>query len=166
MLTRYQGLGQFNTAIEYHRRHLEIAQEKGDNENIGNFYLSLGQFKRAIEFHVNQKVPKWETRPQSYGNLSKDYCSLLNLTAFSHKEQKNEIVTRSVLNNVFILHHFPVSVSVSVSHKQKQIGYISVPCDFNYLQWNSCTFHWTKACRIAIKFLAAGQERESARQTH
>lgn len=83
---------------------------------------------------------------------------LLSLT----KEQKNEIVTRSVLNNVFILHHFPVSVS----HKQKKIGYISVPCDFNYLQWNSCTFHWTKACRIAIKLLAAGQERESARQTH
>ena len=53
MLTRYQGLGQFNTAIEYHRRHLEITQEKGDNENIGNFYLSLGQFKRAIEFYVN-----------------------------------------------------------------------------------------------------------------
>ena len=53
MLTRYRGLGQFNTAIEYHRRHLEITQEKGDNENIGNFYLSLGQFKRAIEFHVN-----------------------------------------------------------------------------------------------------------------
>ena len=52
MLTRYRGLGQF-TAIEYHRRHLEIAQEKGDNENIGNFDLSLGQFKRAIEFHAN-----------------------------------------------------------------------------------------------------------------
>ena len=32
MLTRYRGLGQF-TAIEYHRRHLEIAQEKGDNES-------------------------------------------------------------------------------------------------------------------------------------
>ena len=39
---------------------------------------------------------------------------LLSLT----KEQKNEIVTRSVLNNVFILHHFPVSVS----HKQKKLA--------------------------------------------
>ena len=27
----YQGLGQFETAIEYHQRHLEIAKEMGDN---------------------------------------------------------------------------------------------------------------------------------------
>ena len=51
MLTRYRGLGQFNTAIEYHRRHLEIAQEKGDNENIGNFYES-----RTVQ--KNNRIPR------------------------------------------------------------------------------------------------------------
>ena len=54
----YLGLEQFQTAIEYHQRHLEIAKEVGDKAeeggsygNLGNAYHGLGQFRTAIEYH-------------------------------------------------------------------------------------------------------------------
>ena len=53
-----QGLRQFETAIEYHQRHLKIAKEMGDNDGegisyggLGNAYQGLGLFKTAIKCH-------------------------------------------------------------------------------------------------------------------
>ena len=54
----YISLGQFERAVEFHRKHLAIALEVGDRAgegraygNLGNAYESLGQFERAVEFY-------------------------------------------------------------------------------------------------------------------
>ena len=54
----YNDIGQFKTAIKYHQRGLEIANEVGDKAgegtsygNLGCAYCSLGKFKTAIEYH-------------------------------------------------------------------------------------------------------------------
>ena len=83
MLTRYRGLGQFNTAIEYHRRHLEIAQEKGDNENIGKFLSESrtvqksNRISRQLESaKVGDKAAElWKSQQRLLQSI-KPYCFL------------------------------------------------------------------------------------------
>ena len=55
----YPDLGQYQKAIEYHTKALEIAKEIKDIDwesksytNLGNSYESLGQYEKAIEYHT------------------------------------------------------------------------------------------------------------------
>ena len=64
----YDSLGDFEKAIEYHKRSLKIAKEMGDKAgegkrycNLGNAqaYDSLGDFEKAIEYHESHlKIAK------------------------------------------------------------------------------------------------------------
>ena len=54
----YHSLGDFQKAIDYHKRHLKISKEVGDRAregraycNLGNAYHRLGDFQKAIEYH-------------------------------------------------------------------------------------------------------------------
>ena len=163
MLTRYRGLGQFNTAIVV------------PSTSSRNCSRKRGQWKYRQFLSESRTVQKSNRIPRQLesakvgdkaGELWKSQQRLLqSIKPYSFLSQKSKR-TKLWPDQCWITFSYYITSPVSVSHKQNKIGYISVPCDFNYLQWNSCTFHWTKACRIAIKFLAAGQERESARQTH
>ena len=54
----YVNFKDFQKAIEYHERDLEISKELGDRAgegkaygNLGNAYHSLGDFQKAVEYH-------------------------------------------------------------------------------------------------------------------
>ena len=84
----YNDIGQFKTAIKYHQRGLEIANEVGDKAgegtsygNLGCAYCSLGKFKTAIEYHqrhleIAKEVGDKAGEGTIYGNLGKAYHSL------------------------------------------------------------------------------------------
>ena len=77
----YHSLRRFNTAIDYHQRHLEIAKEVGGKAgegrsyaNLGCTYDSLGQFKTAMDYHkrhleIAQEVGDKAGEGTCYGNL-------------------------------------------------------------------------------------------------
>ena len=53
----HHSLGDFKTAIDYHKRRLKIAKDLGDRsgertacDNLGNAYYSLGDFKTALDY--------------------------------------------------------------------------------------------------------------------
>ena len=79
----YHSLGDFKTAIDYHERHLKIAQELGDRSgegqayfNVGNAHHSLGNFKTATDFYkLCIKIAK-ELNDESLAG--KAYCNLGN----------------------------------------------------------------------------------------
>jgi tetratricopeptide (TPR) repeat protein len=55
----YYSLGNFNKAIEYHTKHLNICIDIGNKSgegmaycNLGDAYDSLGDFNKAIEYHT------------------------------------------------------------------------------------------------------------------
>ena len=62
----YQELRDFQTAIDYHERHLKIAKEVEDRAGegmsyccLGNSYYSLGDVKKAMEYHeIGLKIAK------------------------------------------------------------------------------------------------------------
>ena len=100
----YHNVGQFNTAIKYHQRHLEIAKEVGDKVgegisygNLGNAYHSLGEFKTAIKYHqhhleIAKEVGDKAGEGRSYGNLGNAYHSLGEFkTAIKYHQQCLEI---------------------------------------------------------------------------
>jgi tetratricopeptide (TPR) repeat protein/DNA-binding Xre family transcriptional regulator len=54
----YDSLGKYQQAIDFHKQHLEIAQEIGDRQgegialgNLGIAYKNLGEYQRAIDFY-------------------------------------------------------------------------------------------------------------------
>ena len=54
----YKSLGQYEKAMEHHKKHLSICQKTGDLPgegrsygNIGNVYDWLGQYEKAMEYH-------------------------------------------------------------------------------------------------------------------
>ena len=100
----YHALGQFQTAIEYHQRHLEIANEAGDKageggsySNLGNAYDALGQFQTAIEYHqrhleIAKEVGDKAGEGRSYGNLGNAYHGLGQFqTAIEYHQRRLEI---------------------------------------------------------------------------
>ena len=79
----HHGLGDFQTAIDYHERHLEIAKELGDRSgegsaygNLGNAHYSLGDFKTAIDYHERRLKIAGERGNRS--GKATAYCSLGN----------------------------------------------------------------------------------------
>ena len=100
----YIALGQFQTAIKYHQRHLEIAKEVRDKAgegrgygNLGNAFYCLRKFKTAIEYYqrglefakvVGDKAGEglW------YGNLGSVYFSVRQFqTAIEYQNRSLEI---------------------------------------------------------------------------
>ena len=68
----YLSLGQYEKAMEYHKKDLSICQQTGDLAgegksygNIGNVYFSLGQYEKAMEYHK-----KYLSICQQTGNLT------------------------------------------------------------------------------------------------
>ena len=56
----YRSLGDFQKAIEYHKKHMKIAKgvggqagEGGANENLGIAYNSLGDFQKPLSIMKN-----------------------------------------------------------------------------------------------------------------
>ena len=100
----YGCLGQFKTAIDYHKQHLEIAKEVGDKAgegtsygNLGSAYGCLGQFKTAIDYckqhlEIAKEVGDKAGEGTSYGNLGNAYGSLGQFkTAIDYFKQHLEI---------------------------------------------------------------------------
>ncbi|XP_066017202.1 tetratricopeptide repeat protein 28-like [Pocillopora verrucosa] len=100
----YGSLGQFKTAIYYHKQDLEIAKEVGDKAgegrsygNLGSDYHGLGQFKTAIYYHkqdleIAKEVGDKAGEGRSYGNLGSDYHGLGQFkTAIDYHKQHLEI---------------------------------------------------------------------------
>ncbi|XP_022789784.1 tetratricopeptide repeat protein 28-like isoform X2 [Stylophora pistillata] len=83
----YQGLGDFERAIQYYERHLKIAKELGDKtgegngyQNLGNAYFYLRDFETAIQYHechlkTAKEVGDKAGEGNSYGNLGNAYHS-------------------------------------------------------------------------------------------
>ena len=84
----YKCLGDFQKAIEYHERHLNISKQVGDRAgeghaygNLGNGFYSLGDFQKAIEYHerhlkISKEVGGKAEEGKAYGNLGNAYQSL------------------------------------------------------------------------------------------
>ena len=100
----YDSLGDFQKAIEYHKRDLEIAKEVGDKAgegisycNLGNAYESLGDFKKAIECYeidleIAKEVGDRAGEGKSYANLGNAYDSLGDFSkAIEYHEQDLKI---------------------------------------------------------------------------
>ena len=97
----YHNLGDFEKAIQYHKRHLEIAKEVGDKAgegnsycNLGNAYDSLADFKRAIQYHerhlkIAREVGDKAGEGISYSNLGNAYHSLGNFERAIQYDQRD-----------------------------------------------------------------------------
>ena len=84
----YQSLGDFQQAIQYHQKHLEIAKDLRDRAgegraygNLGNAYQSLGDFQQAIQYHqkrlqIAKELGDRAGEGGAYGNLGVAYRSL------------------------------------------------------------------------------------------
>ena len=84
----YRHLGQFQEAIEYHKKHLSIVEEVGDRAgegmaygNLDKAYHSLGKFQEAIEYQKKDlsiaiEVGDKAGEGMAYGNLGNAYKSL------------------------------------------------------------------------------------------
>ena len=78
-------MGDFKRAIDYHKKHLEIAIEQGDKIgegaaycNLGRAFRWIGDIKQAIEYHTRDLSIAKELEDKagegtSYGNLGNDY---------------------------------------------------------------------------------------------
>ncbi|MEG4515897.1 MULTISPECIES: tetratricopeptide repeat protein [unclassified Microcoleus] len=84
----YDSLGEYEQAIYFHQKHLDISREIKDRTgeaislgNLGNAYHSLGQYERAIDFQEQSLAIKREIYDRSgeaasLGNLGNAYHSL------------------------------------------------------------------------------------------
>ena len=95
----YHDLGDFQKAIQYHERHLEIAKEAGDKDeegraygNLGIAYHGLGDFHKAIEYQERHLKIAKEVRNKAgeggaYGNLCNAYQSFVKPKVFPKKSK-------------------------------------------------------------------------------
>ena len=103
----YHRLGDFKNAIEYHERHLKIAEKVKDRDgegracaNLGNAYQSLGDFKNAIEYHerhlkIVKEIGDRAGEGCAYGNLGITYRSLGNFkNAMKYHERHLKIAKK------------------------------------------------------------------------
>ena len=86
----YHSVGDFKTAINYHKLCLQIVTEVGDRTteaaaytNLGNAYLGVGDFKTAIHYHelclnIAKDMRDRTTEGSVYTNLGNAYQSLGN----------------------------------------------------------------------------------------
>ena len=84
----YLSLGEYQKAIEYYEKGLEISTAIGDlsgiasdNGNLGNAYLSLGEYQKAIEYHeksleISTAIGDQSGIANNNGNLGNAYLSL------------------------------------------------------------------------------------------
>jgi CHAT domain-containing protein/Flp pilus assembly protein TadD len=84
----YDGLGQYQKAIEFRQQSLTISREIGDRNgegdalgNLGTAYHSLGQYQKAIEFFqlsltISREIGDRNGEGLSLGNLGTAYNSL------------------------------------------------------------------------------------------
>ena len=83
----HQSLGDYKTALDYHKRHLKIAKELGLKSEEGNAYGNLGivhrrlgGFKRAIDYHerhlkIAKELGDKSGEGKGYGNLGNAHQS-------------------------------------------------------------------------------------------
>ena len=84
----YVSLGEYQKAIEYYEKSLQISTEKGDrsgiaskNCNLGNAYQRLGEYHKAIEYYekglkISTEIEDRSAIASSNGNLGIAYGSL------------------------------------------------------------------------------------------
>jgi tetratricopeptide (TPR) repeat protein len=100
----YDSLGQYQEAIDHHRRSLEISKEIGDRRgeaislgNSGNCYNSLGRYQEAIDHHrrsleIKKEIGDRRGEAISLGNLGLCYKNLGRYPeAIDHHRQHHEI---------------------------------------------------------------------------
>ena len=81
-------MGDFQQAIQYHQKRLQIAKDLGDRAgegraygNLGNAYQPLGDFQKAIQYHqkclqIAKDLGDRGGQGNAYGNLGNAYQSL------------------------------------------------------------------------------------------
>ena len=102
----YDSLGQYEKAIQYHEKNLEISTAIGDrsgiaasNGNLGNAYYNLGQYEKAIQYHkkhmkISTAIGDQSGIAASNGNLGDAYDSLGQYEkAIQYHERDLEIST-------------------------------------------------------------------------
>ena len=79
------GRGDYQKAIDYHKKLLKTAKEIGDRDgegaaygNLGNSYQSLGDYQKAIEYHekrlkIAKEIGDLVGEGRAYGNLGNSY---------------------------------------------------------------------------------------------
>ena len=94
-----QGLCDFNKAIEYDERHLEIAKEVGDKDGegraygrLGFAYYNLGDFQKAIQYNerhlkIAKEVGNKAGEGGAYDNLCNAYQSFVKPKVFPRKSK-------------------------------------------------------------------------------
>ncbi len=85
----YNNLGQFQKAIQYHKKSLNIDRELGNRSgesaslgSLGNAYYSLGEFHTAIDYHqqaleIAREIGERSGEGKALGNLGIAYYSLV-----------------------------------------------------------------------------------------
>ena len=100
----YYSLGQFQKAIQYHKKSLNIDRELGNREgqgaslnNLGSAYLSLGEFPTAIDYlqqalEIARSIGDRSGEGKALGNLGGAYYSLGEFhTAIDYHQQALDI---------------------------------------------------------------------------
>jgi tetratricopeptide (TPR) repeat protein len=100
----YRNLGQYEKAIAYHQKCLEISEVAGDRlgvaislGNIGSWYDSFGQYEKAIAYHqksleIKEEIVNRQGVASSLGSLGNCYYSLGQYEkAISYYQQSLEI---------------------------------------------------------------------------
>ena len=84
----YYALGQYEKAIDYYQRSLDLSKKINDRQgeanslgNLGVVYQSLGQYKKAIDYHqksldIKKEISDRQGEVASLGNLGNAYYSL------------------------------------------------------------------------------------------
>ncbi len=84
----YRILGEYDKAIEYNSRHLNLTEQIGDHQgqadalsNLGSAYYSLGMYDKAIDYHnrhlkMAEQIGDHQGQAGSFGNLGSVYKDL------------------------------------------------------------------------------------------
>ena len=102
--------GDCRKALEYHEKHLKIAQEMGDRAgegsaygNLGNAYWSLSKYQKAIEYHrkhleIAQEIGDRSGEGTAYGNLGNAYQSLGDYQKAIEYHEKHLKIAQEISN--------------------------------------------------------------------
>ena len=104
----YQSLGDYQKAIEYHKKLLKTAKKIGDRVgergaygNLGNAYQSLGDYQKAIEYHekhlkIAKEIGDRAGEGRAYGNLGNTYHLLGDYQKAIEYHEKDLKITKEI----------------------------------------------------------------------
>ncbi len=138
----YYSLGQFQKAIQYHKKSLNIDQELGNRSgesaslnNLGLAYYSLGEFHTAIDYHqqdleIARAIDDRSGEGKALGNLGLAYHSLGNFqTAIDYIQQDLDIAREikdrqwegEALDNLGVAYHSLGNFQTAIDYHQQAL---------------------------------------------